>query len=31
MRGKIVNLCIGFLNILFGALILVYTLNVPQD
>lgn len=31
MRGKIVNLCIGFLNILFGALILIYTLNVPQD
>jgi len=31
MRGKIVNLCIGFLNILFGILILVYTLNVPQD
>lgn len=31
MRGKIVNLCIGFLNILFGVLILVYTLNVPQD
>ena len=31
MRGKIVNLCIGFLNILFGTLILVYTLNVPQD
>lgn len=31
MRGKIVNLCIGFLDILFGVLILVYTLNVPQD
>ena len=31
MRGKIVNLCIGFLNILFGVLLLVYTLNVPQD
>lgn len=31
MRGKIVNLCIGFMNILFGVLILIYTLNVPQD
>ena len=31
MRGRIVNLCIGFMNILFGVLILIYTLNVPQD
>lgn len=31
MRGKIVNLCIGFLNILYGVLILVYTTYVPQD
>lgn len=31
MRGKIVNLCIGFMNILFGVLILIYTLNVPED
>lgn len=31
MRGKIVNLCIGLMNCLFGALILVFTLYVPQD
>lgn len=31
MRGKIVNLCIGFMNLLFGALIIVFTLYVPQD
>lgn len=31
MRGKIVNLCIAFMNILFGALIAIYTINVPQD
>lgn len=31
MRGKIVNLCIGFMNILFGVLIIIYTMNVPQD
>lgn len=31
MRGKIVNLCIGLMNLLFGALILVFTLYVPQD
>lgn len=31
MRGKIVNLCIGFMNILFGALLLIYTIYVPQD
>ena len=31
MRGKIVNLCIGFMNVLFGALLLIYTIYVPQD
>ena len=31
MRGKIVNICIGFMNILFGALLLIYTIYVPQD
>ena len=31
MRGKIVNLCIGLMNLLFGALILIFTLYVPQD
>lgn len=31
MRGKIVNLCIGFTNILFGALIIIFTMFVPQD
>lgn len=31
MRGKIVNLCIGFMNILFGALLFVYTYYVPQE
>lgn len=31
MRGKIVNLCIGFMNIAIAVLLLVYTLNVPQD
>lgn len=31
MRGKIVNLCIGFMNLLFGALIIAFTLVVPQD
>ena len=31
MRGKIVNLCFGFLNLLFGALIILYTIKVPQD
>lgn len=31
MRGKIVNLCIGLMNVLFGILIIVYTLIVPQD
>lgn len=31
MKGKIVNLCFGFLNLLFGALILIFTLKVPQD
>ena len=31
MRGKIVNLCIGLMNILFGVLIIAYTSIVPQD
>ncbi len=31
MRGKIVNLCIGLMNLLFGALILTFTIYVPQD
>jgi len=31
MRGKIVNLCIGFMNVLFGAIVIIYTTAVPQD
>lgn len=31
MRGKIVNLCIGLMNLLFGILILIFTKYVPQD
>lgn len=31
MRGKIVNLCIGLMNILFGILVIAYTMVVPQD
>lgn len=31
MRGKIVNLCIALMNILFGILIAIYSINVPQD
>ena len=31
MRGKIVNLCIGFMNIAIAVLLMVYTINVPQD
>lgn len=31
MRGKIVNLCIGLMNIVFGALLLIFTIYVPQD
>ena len=31
MRGKIVNLCIGFMNVLFGILVIIYTKFVPQD
>lgn len=31
MRGKIVNLCIAFTNLLFGALIVLFTIKVPQD
>lgn len=31
MRGKIVNLCIGFMNLLFGILIIFFTIYVPQD
>ena len=31
MRGKIVNLFTGFMNILFGILVFVYTFYVPQE
>ncbi len=31
MRGKIVNLCIGLMNVLFGVLIILFTQNVPLD
>lgn len=31
MRGKIVNLCLAFVNLLAGALVLIYTLKVPED
>jgi len=31
MRGKIVNLCLGFMNLLFGILIVAFTIHVPQD
>lgn len=31
MRGKFVNICISFLNILLGALIIFFTLYVPQS
>ena len=31
MRGKIVNLCLGMMNIVFGALLLIFTIYVPQD
>lgn len=31
MRGKIVNLCIGFMNIAIAVLLCIYTINVPQD
>ena len=31
MRGKITNLCLGFLNVLFGILIAIFTIKVPQD
>lgn len=31
MRGKIVNLCLGFMNLLYGILIIFFTLYVPQD
>ena len=31
MRGKNTNLCLGFLNVLFGILIVIYTIRVPQD
>lgn len=31
MRGKIVNLCIGLMNIVFGILLLIFTMYVPQD
>lgn len=31
MRGKIVNLCISFMNILLGILILIFTLYIPEE
>ena len=31
MRGKIVNLCIGFMNIAIAVLLCIYMINVPQD
>lgn len=31
MRGKIVNLCIGFMNLFYGILIVFFTIYVPQD
>ncbi|MBR3697239.1 MAG: WG repeat-containing protein [Clostridia bacterium] len=31
MRGRIVNLCIGLMNIFFGILLLIFTIYVPQD
>lgn len=31
MRGKLVNICIAFMNLFLGALIVIYTVNVPQD
>lgn len=31
MRGKIVNLCIGFMNIAVAVLLWLFTVNVPQD
>ncbi len=31
MRGKIVNLCIGFMNIAIAVLLCLFTVNVPQD
>lgn len=31
MRGKIVNLCIGGMNIAFGILLLIFTLYIPKE
>lgn len=31
MRGKLVNLCVGLTNIIFGLLVILYTKIVPQD
>ncbi len=31
MRGKIVNLCIGSMNVIFGILLLVYTQYIPNE
>ncbi len=31
MRGKVVNLCIGSMNILFGLLLSIYTIYIPQE
>lgn len=31
MRGRIVNLCAGFMNLMFGVLIIIFTAYIPQD
>ncbi len=31
MRGKVINLCIAFMNLLLGGLIIAYTIYIPQD
>ncbi len=31
MKGKVVNLCIGSMNILFGILLLIFTMYIPKE
>ena len=31
MRGKVVNLCVGAMNIVLGFLLLVYTIYMPKE
>ena len=31
MRGKIVNVCVGCMNIAFGIFLLIYTMYIPQE